>query len=91
MFSFIVSEETCPKCGHETDKQDAIHFQVNGQKTWTYASANAPFGAVTEDEMDENDPSEEDCPDLILDTNDVTVTCTKCGEPLAFTSEQEQG
>jgi hypothetical protein len=41
--------------------------------------------------MDENDPSEEDCPDLILDTNDVTVTCTKCGEPLAFTSEQEQG
>lgn len=89
MYSFIVEAEKCPKCGHDTSKQDAIHVQVKDSETWTTASANAPYGNVTEDEMSKTDPSEEDCPDLILDTDHVAVTCVKCGESLPFHANQE--
>jgi len=91
-YSFVVTDEECPDCGHDTSKQDAIHFQANdGSKLWTYASANPPFGTVSEDEMDETYPSEEDCPDLILSTKDVFVTCSKCGATLSFEAEEEIG
>lgn len=87
-YSFVVEEEVCPKCGHDTSKQDAIHFQVIGEKTWETASANPPFGNVTEDEVDEFHP-DESIPDLILASKNVVVTCVKCGELLTFTANAE--
>lgn len=89
MFSFVVPVEACPKCGHDTHRQDAIHFKFGNGQEWATASANAPYGAVTEDEMDDNDPSEADCPDLIFNSKDVTITCVKCGQVLPFTAEEE--
>jgi len=89
MFSFIVSDETCPTCAHKTSAQDAVHFAVVGTKEWTTASANAPLGAVTADEVGDVYP-DESVADLLLSSANVVVTCVKCGTPLAFTAEKEE-
>lgn len=80
-FSFIVAEKECPQCFHPTNKQDAVHFESKG--VWTTASANPPYGNVTEDEVNDYDP-DENITDLILESDDVVVTCGKCGQSLTF-------
>ncbi len=88
-YSFIVGHEFCPKCKRETHEQDAIRVQVNGSPAWTTASANSPYGEATEDAMGPNDPGEEDCPTLFLDTDDITITCASCGTNLPYTAHSE--
>lgn len=77
LYTFEVHNEACPNCGIDLAGDDRVHFKVRGISEWETGAANPPYGEVTQ-------YADEDAPDLVLDTDEVEVSCTKCGCPLEF-------
>lgn len=88
-YTFVVGDETCPKCNADLMGKEAVHFQALDSPEWEQGSANPPFGRVTLDPVDVLGPEEDDI-DLRMPTNRVRVCCSECGHSLKFTSEIDQ-
>lgn len=87
-FVVVVSDEECPNCGTDLKGDERVHVKARNSEEWEAGSANPPFGNVTLDPMSDDDPDDE-VPDLRMSTDQVDVTCAKCGHGLASSVNRE--